>query len=118
MGKNFTGAKNLMKRVVYDSASIAAPSTFSSWFTYYTSYTVNHGLGYIPQLRVYFENSATDGKIYPAGGDRISGLYPGLAANSIFCLWEVDENNLTIYLESFTSKTGSRNIYWVIYLDQ
>ncbi len=117
MTKNFTGKKNYMKRAFSDSVSIAAPSSLGSWGTYVSSYTITHNLGYIPQVRVYYENSATDGKVYPAGGRRVSGLYPGLAANSVFCTWELDDNDLTIHLESMTSKTGNRRIYWVIYLD-
>lgn len=112
------GDKNYLKRDPSSgSTSIAAPSAYTSWFMYATTYTVAHNLGYIPLARVYFENSATDGKVYPAGGVR-NGLYPGLAyGTDCYCLYELDENNLTIYLESGTAQTGNRTIYWVIYKD-
>lgn len=112
------GEKNTLKRNSNTgTANIAAPSVLSAWGNYVTTYSVNHSLGYVPEVRVFFANSASDGKIYPAGGRRLSGLYPGLAANSIFCLWEVSTTALTIYLESATSKTGNRDIWWVIYED-
>lgn len=116
------GDKNYLKRDVSSgSASIAAPASAAPWIggtSFYTEYTVIHSLGYVPEVRVFFEDSATDGKVYPAGGRRLSGLYPGLPPNSIICLWEVNASTLSITLESNTSKTGTRNIWWVIYLDQ
>lgn len=115
------GEKNTLKRSsLSDTANIAAPQTAAPWIggtSFYTSYVVAHSLGYIPEVRVFFANSDSDGKIYPAGGRRLSGFYPGLAANQIICLWEVDATNLTITLESNTTKTGTRDIWWVIYLD-
>lgn len=112
------GDKNYLKRdSISGSALVAAPSLASGWGTFASSRPVVHGFGFIPRLRVYFENSATDGKVYPAGGRRLTGGYPGLPPNSIFCTWEVDETTLTIYLESGTAKTGSRTVYWVIYKD-
>lgn len=121
MTLSLTGKKNYLKRATSSgTASINAPATATPWVggtDFYTEYSVIHDLGYVPEVRVYFENSATDGKIYPAGGRRNGGTYAGLAANSIICLWTVDETVLTITLESNTSKTGVRNIYFVIYLD-
>jgi len=115
------GEKNTLKRsTTTGTANIAAPATATPWVggtDFYTSYTVNHNLGYLPEVRVFFANDASDGKIYPAGGRRLTGFYPGLAANSIICLWEVTTTTLTITLESNTSKTGNRDIWWVIYLD-
>lgn len=114
------GVKNNLKRDTSSgSASIAAPATVSAWVNLITTYTVTHNLGVIPKVRVYFEQSATDGKIYPAGGRRFTGHYSGIAldVNAIECLWEVTTTTLTIYLESIVAKTGNRNIYWVIYKD-
>lgn len=121
MTLSLIGDKNYLKRNSSSgTALIAAPATAAPWVgatAFYTPYTVTHNLGIIPKVRVYFENSATDTKLYPAGGRRLSGLYPGLPGNSIICLWEVTITTLTITLESNTAKTGNRNIYWVIYED-
>lgn len=114
----FTSQKNYLKRhPISGSASISAPSTLVGGLFYRTSYVVAHNLDYVPKVRVYFKNSASDGKVYPAGGSRLSGLYPGLAYNSLYCLYEATSTNLTIYLESPATQTGSRTIYWVIYMD-
>jgi len=113
-----TSNKNYLKRhSSTGQAGVAAPSVASGYGNFVTAYPVVHGLGFVPEVRVYFENSASDGKVYPAGGRRLTGDYPGLPINSIFCLYEVTTTTLTIYLESNTSKTGVRNIYWVIYAD-
>jgi hypothetical protein len=114
----FTSRKNYLKRQpISGSAPVSAPSTLASWFNYYSTYTVNHALGYAPMVRVSYEPDASNGKVYPATGRRLAGLGPGLSYGDVMCLWEVDENNLTIYLESVSSKTGTRNVYWVMYLD-
>lgn len=113
----FTSKKNYLKRDVSGSASIAAPNVATAWGSFQSSYTVNHNLGYIPQIRVYYEESATDNKVYPAGGNQINGVYPGLPLGSIFCVWELSTTNLVIYLEANAALAGNRTIYWVIYLD-
>lgn len=110
-------AKNYMRRhSSTGSATVAAPATLVGGL-YRTTYTVTHSLGYVPQVRVYFENSASDGKIYPAAGSRVSTVYPGLTLADCYCLWEVTSTTLTIYLEAFSSKVGNRVIYWVVYED-
>lgn len=122
----FTSDKNYLKRdTITGTTSIAAPSSVASYgsgLIKARTHTVTHNLGYIPQVRVYFENSATDGKLYPAGGNRLGVDYVGLdpfGAGDLWCLFEVSTTTLTIYLEcdSFFSPTGNRNIYWVIYKD-
>lgn len=116
--QHFTSQKNYLKRHPSSgSTSLAAPSTLIGFTYYRSSITIPHNLGYVPRVRVYYENSASDGKVYPAGGRRIGGTYLGLAFNSIYCLWEATSTDLTIYLESAASKTGSRTVYWVIYWD-
>jgi hypothetical protein len=118
MSLTLIGSKNYLKRDPSSGkTSISAPTTLGGYGLYVNSYTVSHNLGYIPRVRVYYENSASDGKLYPAGGSRSSGTYTGLPANSIICLWELDTTNLTIYLESKVAQVGSRNIYWIIYQD-
>lgn len=112
------GDKNYLKRdTSTGSTSIAAPSSMAPYGAYVSTHTVAHNLGYIPLVRVFFENSATDGKVYPAGGNRIATVYPGLTASDCYCLYDLDENNLTISLEAGYAKTGMRTIYWVIYKD-
>jgi hypothetical protein len=116
---NFTSGKNLLKRdISTGSATILAPTAVGSWGTKVSSYVVNHNLGYIPIVRVYYTPVA-GGAIYPASGDRFGGGL-GVPAPAIACMWEATTTTLTIYLEcqSFVSPTGSRNIYWVIYKDQ
>ncbi len=113
----FNSRKNYLKRhPVSGSTSIPAPATFATWANYVSTFTVNHNLGYVPQVRVYYE-PYSDGKVYPAIGDRLTGTGPGINYNDIICLWEVDSTNLTIYLESASSETGTVPIYWVVYLD-
>mgnify|MGYP003543912598 CR=1 FL=1 len=126
MSITFTSKKNYLKR---DSATgstvVSAPSSVAGYgggFIKARTHTVSHGLGYIPQVRVYFENSDTDGRLYPAGGRRLGVDYVGLdpfGGGDLWCLYEVSDTTLTIYLEcdSFFSPTGTRRLYWVIYKD-
>jgi hypothetical protein len=114
----YAGKSYLRRHESSGTASVAAPSVYvPAEVLYRTAHEVTHGLGYIPQVRVYYEADASDGKIYPAGGRRLSGEYPGLPSNSVYCLWELTTTTLTIYLESATTKTGSRDVYYVIYED-
>jgi len=113
----FNTQKDYLKRhPASGSTTVAAPSVQAAWFNYVTTYTVPHNLGYIPLVRVYYE-PYSNGKIYPATGSRISGFGPGLSYGDIICLWEIDNSNLTIYVESANSHTGTVPIYWVIYWD-
>lgn len=122
MTKFFRSNKNYLKRdTSTGNALMNAPTTLAySGYIYSSSYTVNHNLGYIPQVRVYFENSATDGKVFPAGGSRLAYSYIGLNpfSTDLLCLFEVTTTTLTIYLESNAIKTGTRRVYWVIYKDK
>lgn len=121
MNTLFTSNKNYLKRDTSTGyTDMAAPTVLAySGYIYSSSYTVNHNLGYIPQVRVYFENSASDGKVYPAGGRRLAYSYTGLnpLGADCLCLFEVSTTSLTIYLESNLIKTGTRRVYWVIYRD-
>lgn len=118
MKQFFTSQKNYLKRQpITGSADFLAPTSVGSWLNYVSTNTINHGLGYVPMVRVYYEPDASNGKVYPATGRRLAGLGPGLNYGDVMCIWEVDENNLTIYLESVAAKTGTRKVYWVIYLD-
>lgn len=109
--------KNYLKRAsTSGSADVPAPTTLNAWFNYVSTYTVPHGLGYIPEVRVYYEPAA-DGRVWPASGDRFTGYGDGLSAGDVLCTWEIDATNLTIYLESLSAKTSTRPVYWVIYLD-
>lgn len=115
--KLFTSEKNVLKRhPISGSMNAAAPSTLSAWSNYVSTAVIPHNLGYVPRVRVYYE-PFSNGKVYPATGRRLSGTGPGLGASDVMCLWELDENNLTIYLESTVSKTTAVPIYWVVYLD-
>lgn len=110
----FYSGKNYMRRhSSTGSQAVAAPSNSESHgFT--TDITVNHGLGYVPVVRVYFD-SANNGRLYPAGGNPNGGTYWGLSSNSVYCLFTVDTNNLYIQLVSNTSKVGTRDVYYVVY---
>lgn len=110
-------AKNYMKRAPSSgSANVTAPSSLAVWGNYVTTYTVPHGLSYIPEVRVYYEPTA-DGRVWPASGNRFTQYGDGLNVGDILCTWEIDSTNLTIYLESATTETGTIPVYWVIYLD-
>lgn len=111
------GEKNLLKRsTVSSSQDVAAPSVVGAWFNYVSTVTIPHNLGYVPQVRVFFESDA-GGKIFPACGRRLAALATGISYGNVICVYEVDETNLTIYLESASAKTGSRKVYYIIYLD-
>jgi hypothetical protein len=118
MSFSYLSDKNVLKRHSSSgSQNMAAPAALTALSDYTSSTTVTHSLGYIPQVRVYFESSATDGKIYPAGGNRNGGTYPGLPANSVYCTFTVTTTTLVLSLFSNTSKTGTRKVYYVIYED-
>lgn len=121
MSIQFTSNKNYLKRHPSSGqATVAAPSTLNGATFYYEKIlTIPHNLGYVPMVRVYYE-PFTDGAVWPSTGSRVSGSGTGLSPGDIMCFWEVDENNLTISLESdsvYPVKTGSREVYWVIYWD-
>jgi len=115
---SYLSDKNVLKRhSSSNSAAISAPATASGLGDFYTNLTITHGLGYVPQVRVSFESSASDNKIYPAGGNRNGGTYWGLLINSVYCTFTVTATTLLISLFSNTTKTGTRNVYYVIYED-
>ena len=116
---SYLSDKNVLKRHSSSgSQSVVAPSTGTGLGDFTTAVApITHGLGYIPQVRVYFESSATDNKIYPAGGNRNGGTYLGLGANSVYCTFTLTTTTLNISLFSNTTKTGVRNVYYVIYED-
>ncbi len=119
MTLSLLGRKNVLKRSsVSASISMAAPSALVG-SNRVSSTVITHNLGYIPMVRIYFEQSETDGIVYPAGGNRLLTSYIGLGGTPIICLYEVDETTLTIYLETdgFSPKTGSRNVHYIIYKD-
>lgn len=117
MSFNFTTLKNYLKRdASTGSTVISAPATATGYGSFFTSHTVNHNLGYIPIVRVYYE-PIDNGEIYPACGSRIAGTTTGLGANPTMCFYELTTTQLIIRLESNTSKTGTRSIYWIIYKD-
>lgn len=117
MSVQFTSLKNYLKRHPSSgSANVDAPTSTAAWSNYVSTYTVTHNLGYVPMVRVYYEPNA-DGKVYPATGRRLAASGPGINYNDIICLWEVSSTTLTIYLESASSETGTRPVYWVIYFD-
>lgn len=115
----FNTNKNYLKRASSSGmTSMTAPNSLNSWFNYESTLSIPHGLSYRPKrVRVYYEPFA-DGKIYPASGSRLSGTAIGVPVNETVCFWDVDSTNLNIQLESLTSETGTRNVYYIIYLDQ
>lgn len=119
MSISITSNKNYLKRDTSSgSTDMSAPATLQAWGGHMSTFVVAHNLGYIPLVRVYFD-SANNGKIYPACGSRVSYVATGLSTgNDIICTYEVDETSLTIFLDAFSSQTGTRPVYWVIYRDQ
>lgn len=121
MTLSLLGRKNVLKRSsLSGNVSVAAPSTVSAWLNRVTTTVILHNLGYIPMVRVYYEQSETNGIVYPAGGSRLATTYIGVGGSPIICLYEIDETNLTIYLESdrfVAAQTGNRTIYYTIYKD-
>ena len=117
---NFTTAEHYLKRSEFCGHE---PLTLGAYGTTVTK-TVDHNLGYIPLFDVSCEFDAA-GEII-AGGEKVnayteqeflSGLstdppYPFLRA------WATT-TQLIIKLENYTSPTatGTREVYWLIYLD-
>lgn len=113
---NFDSEVNYMKR---SSISGSTPITLGSDGTE-TSYTVHHGLGYIPIIHVSYDASG-NGIIW--SGDKVN-LYTDSSAGGLFAadpqlLYWVDTQDLTIEVVNNTDPvaTGTRTIYWIIYLD-
>lgn len=117
MTLSLLGRKNVLKRSSVSGTTLAPAPSVLVGSNYVSSFVITHNLGYIPMVRLYFEQSETDGIVYPAGGNRLTATYIGLAGSPILCLYELTETTLTVYLESFSAKTGSRNVYHVIYKD-
>lgn len=119
MSLGFSTNKNYLKRALSSgSQAMTAPNTLNAWFNYQSTLSIPHGLGYRPKrVRVYYEPFA-DGKIFPASGSRLSATAIGVPFNETVCFWDVDSTNLNIQLESAASETGTRNVYYIIYLDQ
>ena len=117
-GTLFTSNKNYLKRdPTSGSTEIPGPTAVAAWFNYATEYPIEHNLGYVPLVRVYYE-PFKDGKIYQATGRRLSGLGPGLAYGDTMCFFEITSTTLTISLErALAPDSDNYPIYWVIYRD-
>lgn len=119
MKQFFTSQKNYLKRQpISGNVDMPAPTTTAAWFNYSSNLTITHNLGYVPLVRVYYEPDASNGKVYPATGRRLAGIGPGLNFGDVLCFYEVNETILRFYLESTSAKTGTRKVYYIIYLDQ
>lgn len=85
-----------------------------------TAKPITHNLGYIPVVHVSFEPTG-DGTIFPT--EKINKYTESSAGFQVitdpFLTYWFDTTTLTIELSNFTSPaaTGSRMVYWVIYLD-
>lgn len=108
----FYSEVNAMKRSSFVGSTSLAQSPGT------VSHVVTHSLGYIPDFDV-FSDLNNDGVIW--AGEKVhkdtdsSSLVnldvPTITANAT-------TSTLTIFLDnSLSSSTGSRTIYWVIYLD-
>lgn len=114
MTKYFRTNKNYLKKSpLSGSTTLAAPTTATAWFTFRSTHTIDHNLGYVPLVRVYYEPYA-DGRLFPATG---STIYQPPHTNSMSCIPEVSTTQLKIHLETFSSSSGNIPIYWIIYLD-
>lgn len=121
----FKSNRNYMKKHSSSgSGTMLGPDTSRFFGSYYTrTYTVNHGLGYAPMFRVYYEPfqdhkvmEATQDTNYalpnPPNGVRITNDGPT-------CLTWADDTNLYIelYFLDATLAAVSFPIYWIIYKD-
>lgn len=112
---SFDSRLNYLKRdTSTGNQTISGPNTLNAWLNYQSTKTVAHNLGYVPQVRVYYD-PYNNGKLFKATGNRLSG--GSSYNNSMICVYEVNATNLIISLESFFNLGGSVPIYWVIYLD-
>lgn len=112
----FDSRVNYMKRsTITDQAAIALGAVGTT-----TTKVITHNLGYIPVVHVSFEPTG-DGTIFPS--EKInkyteSSIDTPTITDPTLTYW-FDTTTLTIELNNLTTPTatGSRMVYWVIYLD-
>lgn len=111
----YSGANYLKRSSLSDTASLTLPAFGSSVTT-----TVDHNLNYIPFFDVFADIDG-DGIIW-SGGDKVTkytesslGTNPESPRLSVW----TTTTTLTITLTNNTSPTatGTRSVYWIIYLD-
>lgn len=110
----FDSRVNYQKIYIDGSVPLTVATPSSS-----TSTKITHGLGYIPNVRVWFTNG--DGNISTAVTDAAgSNLYPVTTAyTQQSCFYTVNSNTLVLtYSRGVTSgTTRSTTVYYRIYLD-
>lgn len=111
---NFDSRVNYQKVYLNDTVDLSVANPNSS-----TSTTITHGLGYIPNVRVWFTNA--DGRISTAISDAGgSNLYPVTTAYANrSCFYTVNSNSLIITFSRGVTAgtTRTTTVYYRIYLD-
>lgn len=117
----YDSRKNIMKRQVYGTEDIEAP-TISEYVLNYgsTVHEIPHGLTYTPVFRVFYEPFG-DGVIWPPLSNRLSGNAQNpnntLEQGPGLIYWADDTN---LYLQLFASVntfTGTFPVHYVVYRD-
>lgn len=111
-----TSDRNYLKRAeITGNTLITLPAAFSS-----VPYIVNHNLGYVPMVHVGCD---FDGDDTIWNGSRVNkytetSSSPGSLPEITLKYWYT-ETTLTITIENntFPTLTGTRKIWWIIYLD-
>lgn len=117
---NFTTSENYLKRsALCGTALLTLPGYGGN-----VSTTINHNLGYVPLFNVGVEFDTADEII--VGGEKVNtitdqGFLSGLGADPPYpdlSAWATT-TQLVVRLDNFTSPTatGTRRVYFYIYLD-
>src|SRR5690606_10181891 len=112
----FTTDKNYMKLQQFESEVMDRPSTLNPLFNYESSFTVVHGLGYIPLVRAFYNHNDA-GTILPANGQAGSQTAFGPSVDYWFYVDEITTNVVVFKAEDFSSRTGTFTFYYKIYYD-
>lgn len=117
---DFITSENYLKRSSFCGHQTVTLGAYGSNNTV----TIDHNLGYVPLFDAYCEFD-TDGAIV-AGGEKVNAyteaaLLSGLAVDPPYPFlraWATT-TQLVLRLENYTSPTatGTRELYWLIYLD-
>jgi hypothetical protein len=112
----FTTDKNYMKLQQFQPETMNRPNTLNSSFNYESSFTVVHGLGYVPLVRAYYNHNDA-GTIIPVNGQ--AGIRTGFGPTLDYWFYidEITTNEVVFKAEDFSSRTGTFTFYYKIYYD-
>lgn len=120
---NFDSRKNYLKQFLTASGVANRPATLDSTFgEYYTEFTVDHDLEYIPLVRSWYDPEM-NGTIFPANGQKsiaASDLYFNFDVEFMFYAVDITTTQVTFRAsreQGDGALTGEFIYYYKIYLD-